>query len=190
MDFNQILQAMLNICNNACDAMPDGGVLSIEASETILDDKYCRNRPGVRPGKYCLVEIRDTGHGFDPLIKEKLFDPFFTTKGQGKGTGLGLSISLGIMQSHKGHIDIENRPGGGATARLYLPAIDPGESLPHDAPKTINGKLLKATILVVDDTPDFLSMLTEILDTEGFKAIPARPSCRRALLGFCCTSGS
>ncbi|MEW6202198.1 MAG: ATP-binding protein [bacterium] len=123
IDFNQMYQALLNISNNACDAMPDGGILTIESGEAFLDDDYCASRPEIKPGKYCLVQVSDTGVGIPEDELQRIFEPFFTTKDKGKGTGLGLSVTFGIIRNHGGHISVHSKPGSGTAVKIFLPLI-------------------------------------------------------------------
>lgn len=122
-DSNQLHQALLNLCANARDAMPNGGRLCLGAENASVDERLARLHPGVQPGPYVVLAVSDTGLGISPEIMGKLFSPFFTTKPFGKGTGLGLSTTLGIVKRHKGFIDLESQVGKGTQFRLYLPAL-------------------------------------------------------------------
>lgn len=172
VDINQIQQAMLNICINAADAMPEGGLLTIETSETALTEKGCNGRPGLEPGKYCIVQISDTGPGIPDNIINKIFEPFFTTKERGKGTGLGLSITHGIIRSHSGHIDASSGDGEGTTMKIYLPATDEAPAHKEDKPLKATTKGTE-TILIVDDDPDLVDMAVEALEIEGYTPLGA-----------------
>jgi signal transduction histidine kinase len=123
-DGTQIKQVLLNLCLNARDAMPTGGEITIRAEEVGVSEALARSQPGLAPGDFVRVAVRDTGTGIPPGILGKIFDPFFTTKGLGKGTGLGLSMVLGIVKSHGGFLTVESRPGQGTTFLLYFPAAE------------------------------------------------------------------
>ena len=125
-DRNQIEQTVMNLVINASEAMPEGGRITIQTRNVVLDDDYCRSFYGVKPGKYAELLIADTGRGMDSSTLEKIFEPFFSTKERGsiRGTGLGLSVVQGIVESHGGHIKVESQPGKGTEFRIYLPAIE------------------------------------------------------------------
>jgi PAS domain S-box-containing protein len=120
-DPSQLLQALLNLCANSRDAMPDGGRITLQANNEIVDEELARANPPAKPGPYVVLSVCDTGHGMTPAIKDRIFDPFFTTKGVGKGTGLGLPTVLGIVRSHGGFVTVETAAGSGSTFRLHLP---------------------------------------------------------------------
>jgi signal transduction histidine kinase len=120
-DPTQLHQVLLNLCVNARDAMPAGGLLSISAENFEADDYYAAMTPGLRAGSYLLLEVSDTGSGIAPDVMDKIFDPFFTTKGIGDGTGLGLSTVLGIVKEYGGTINAEST-GRGTTFRILLPS--------------------------------------------------------------------
>ncbi|MFP5379145.1 MAG: two-component system sensor histidine kinase NtrB, partial [Vicinamibacteria bacterium] len=120
-DRTQLHQVLLNLCVNARDAMPEGGVLSISAKPVIVHAADSGRHPDARPGSYVMVQVEDTGAGMAPSTLDRIFEPFFTTKEPGKGTGLGLPTSLAIVRSHQGFIDVDSTPGRG-TALPCLPA--------------------------------------------------------------------
>ena len=119
-DQTQFHQALLNLCVNARDAMPNGGVITIDA-KTITKSELQNHFPDVKNDLYLCVSVADTGVGIDEEIKKRIFDPFFSTKEIGQGTGLGLSVVYGIMEAHHGFIDVESLPGKGSTFFLYFP---------------------------------------------------------------------
>ena len=115
VDPNQLATALLNLALNARDAMPDGGKLIIETGLVVLDENYARITDDVRPGRYAMIAVSDTGTGIPAGILDKVFDPFFTSKGPGKGTGLGLSMVYGFIKQSAGHIKIYSEEGHGTT---------------------------------------------------------------------------
>ena len=118
-DPNQMMQALLNLCLNARDAMPDGGKLTLKTEA--VDGESLRDLGEATAARYVCIEIADTGIGMDENVRQRIFEPFFTTKETGHGTGLGLSVVYGIVHRHEGFIQVESHPNGGATFRLYLP---------------------------------------------------------------------
>jgi len=131
VDANQLETAIVNLAVNARDAMPSGGVLTIETGNVTLDSAYARRHPDVTPGDYATIAVRDSGTGMSEEVRAKAFDPFFTTKAPGQGTGLGLSQVFGFIKQSRGHVTIDSEPGKGTTVMLYLP--HPGEEAAAEA---------------------------------------------------------
>ena len=123
-DATQLHQVIMNLCVNARDAMPDGGILSISAENFFIDETYVQMHTEAKVGSYISIAVSDTGIGIPPKVLDRIFEPFFTTKEFGKGTGLGLSTALGIVKSHGGFINVYSEVGKGTTFRVYLPAIE------------------------------------------------------------------
>lgn len=147
-DPTSLSQALMNLCTNARDAMPDGGKLIIK---------------GKLEGSRIVVTVSDTGQGLDREAVEKCFDPFFTTKPIGKGTGLGLSTTYGIIKSHEGLISVDSRPNRGATFKIHFPAAAPkGQSKDDDTPIIVRGK--GQCVLVIDDEPEILNAMEGLLN--------------------------
>lgn len=121
-DPTQIHQVLLNLCVNARDAMPVGGILDVSAENVQLDALFVQTQPGAKVGPYVLLKVTDTGFGIPPEVLDKVFDPFFTTKPVRRGTGLGLSTVLGIVRSHGGFVTVHSRVGAGTEFAVYLPA--------------------------------------------------------------------
>lgn len=122
VDAEQLTRALSNLAANASDAMPDGGSLTIEGQNAILDQDNADDGADLLPGRYVLLSLADTGSGMTDRVVERAFEPFFTTRPAGGGTGLGLSLVFGFTRQSGGHISIDSKPGGGTTVRLYLPA--------------------------------------------------------------------
>lgn len=150
VDPNQLATAILNLALNARDAMPEGGKLIIETGSVVLDESYARMHSDVRPGRYAMIAVSDTGTGIPADMLDKVFNPFFTSKGPGKGTGLGLSMVYGFVKQSAGHIMIYSEEGHGTTIKMYLPPAS--DILPATEPAlapVVEGG--HETILVVED---------------------------------------
>lgn len=166
-------QVIINIVMNARDAMVNGGQLLIETCSAKLDDNFCAKHSGLTPGRYCLLEISDTGCGMTPEVLEHLFEPFFTTKAKGKGTGLGLTTTYGIVKQFGGHITVYSEVGRGTTFKIYFPE-SAEESLPGVATRReVPLRRGQETILVVDDESNIVSMIRKVLSDLGYSVITA-----------------
>jgi nitrogen-specific signal transduction histidine kinase len=173
-DPNQLEQIILNLSNNATDAMPQGGRLVIQTENETLDQTYCQQHLGVEPGEYICFSISDTGHGMEPEIISKIFDPFFTTKEVGQGSGLGLSIVYGIVQAHGGHLSCYSEADMGTTFKIHFPVADVHAVEPRREEqdiKTYRGG--HETVLVVDDEDVILEVVKEALQFYGYKVLAA-----------------
>jgi signal transduction histidine kinase/FixJ family two-component response regulator len=152
IDPSQLTNAILNLALNARDAMPDGGKLTIETSNVILDDSYAGIHSEVTAGPYVLIAVTDSGHGIPAGILENVFEPFFTTKDVGKGSGLGLSMVYGFVKQSNGHIKIYSEDGHGTTVRIYLPqAIGLARPITDESASNSILEGGDETILVVED---------------------------------------
>ena len=173
-DPTQLHQVLLNLCVNARDAMPAGGLLTIGARNAELAEGDPLLPPQGVPGRYVELSVADSGQGIPADIRQRIFDPFFTTKELGKGTGLGLSTVMGIVRSHGGWVGVESEPGHGALFRVYLPATatDLGQSTPPEdgAAQEGHGRL----ILLVDDEPSVRTAMGYALESAGYRVLPAR----------------
>jgi signal transduction histidine kinase len=174
VDPGQLEQALLNLAINARDAMPEGGRLILETSNTQLDESYAAEHVEVVPGDYVLLAVSDSGSGMTPEIQEQIFDPFFTTKEVGKGTGLGLSMVFGFVKQSGGHIAVYSEPGEGTTFKLYLPrsgaeAAAPLAAVTAAAPLGKPGE----TVLVVEDDADLRNLVEVMLEDLGYAAFMA-----------------
>ena len=151
IDPSQLSTAILNLALNARDAMPDGGKLTLETKNVVLDEDYARLNNDVKPGNYVMIAVSDTGQGIPPALMDKVFEPFFTTKDAGKGSGLGLSMVYGFVKQSNGHVKIYSEPDHGTTVKLYLPRAAEAPVLPvadTGRPAVARGD---ETILVVED---------------------------------------
>ena len=174
VDDNQLENALLNLCINARDAMPDGGRITIETGNKWLDRRAADER-GMEPGQYVCVCVSDTGVGMDKTIQERVFDPFFTTKPMGEGTGLGLSMVYGFARQSHGHVRIYSEVGQGTMVCIYLPRHFGEEA----APETDVHAVLPApaaageTVLVVDDEPTVRMLIVDALQELGYACAEA-----------------
>lgn len=183
-DESQLQQSLINICLNARDAMPSGGVLRIVTSNQTLSRDFLSKQRGLKEGDFVRITLTDTGTGMTQEVQSRVFEPFFTTKEPGRGTGLGLSMVYGIIQNHGGLVDFKSEPGQGTTFELFLPAI-PGvvieEVLPF-SPKKVPAKGSE-TILIIDDEPIIRQLGADILEDVGYKVLLA--SCGEEALQRC-----
>ncbi|HZA54300.1 MAG TPA: ATP-binding protein [Candidatus Udaeobacter sp.] len=124
-DPNQIAQALLNLCVNARDAMPNGGRLTLKTA--IVDRHRLQDFDAAKADHYVCIEVTDTGSGMDEDVQKRIFEPFFTTKGIGQGTGLGLAVVYGIVKNHNGTIQLKSKLGNGTSFYLYLPVVASGD---------------------------------------------------------------
>jgi PAS domain S-box-containing protein len=174
VDPNQLENALLNLCINARDAMPDGGRLTIETANKWLDDHAARERE-LPPGQYVSLCATDTGTGMTPEVAARAFDPFFTTKPLGQGTGLGLSMIYGFVRQSGGQVRIYSEPGQGTTMCLYLPRylgeVEDGRALPGRGEADYGGH--GETVLVIDDEASVRMLIVDILEDAGYAAIEA-----------------
>jgi nitrogen-specific signal transduction histidine kinase len=172
-DRTQVHQTLLNLCVNARDAMPDGGLITIN-TEQVPAAELRRRFAEARAHHYVRISVSDTGTGMDDVTRQRIFEPFYTTKPTGKGTGLGLAVVDGIMRSHQGFIDVRSAIGFGTTFFLYFP-LDMSrnkisEEVTEQAAIPAGGK---ETILVVEDEEELLALIRTLLESAGYCVIPA-----------------
>ena len=173
VDPTQLTTALLNLAINARDAMPDGGKLTLETKNVVLDDSHAGVNRDVQPGNYVMIAVSDTGNGIPEAILDRVFEPFFSTKAAGKGTGLGLSMVYGFVKQSSGHIKIDSEDGHGTTITIYLPRSRmPSEQATATAlePSIEGGS---ETVLVVEDDPLVLTYVTARLKNLGYRILPA-----------------
>jgi CheY-like chemotaxis protein len=172
-DPTQIHQVLMNLCVNARDAMPAGGVLTIRAENTNLDEHYARMNLEASAGRYVAINIEDTGAGMPPEVTGRIFEPFFTTKEVGKGTGLGLSTALTIIKSHGGFINVYSELGKGTQFTVYLPALDTESGGQSEQVETELPLGRGELVLVVDDEESIREITRGTLETFGYRVVVA-----------------
>ena len=171
-DITQLHQVIMNLCVNARDAMPYGGVLSITASNFFVDKNYVQMHTDAKVGSYIVITVSDTGTGIPPKIMDRIFEPFFTTKEHGKGTGLGLSTALAIVKSHDGFINVYSEVRKGTAFSIYLPAIRTEiHEVVEQQLELLAGK--GEWILVAEDEESIRDVTFSILEKSGYKVLMA-----------------
>jgi signal transduction histidine kinase/CheY-like chemotaxis protein len=172
-DKSQLHQVLLNLCVNARDAMADGGTLTL-ATSIIPGTELTEMFSGVTADSYACIRVRDTGIGMTRQVKSHIFEPFFTTKERSKGTGLGLSVVYGVVNNHRGFVQVESEPGAGTSFLIYLP-------VKHLAAEQLGGDRtggprqdIPQTILLVEDEEMLRELGVSILESEGFRVIAAK----------------
>jgi two-component system cell cycle sensor histidine kinase/response regulator CckA len=169
-----IEMVILNLAVNSRDAMPQGGRLSIRASELEITAESGHPNSKARPGKFACMQVDDNGGGIAPEVLPHLFEPFYTTKGVGKGTGLGLASVYGVVEQHAGWIEVESPPGRGATFKIFLPISapkKPGTGSP--TPFATEDSKGHETILLVEDEPALRRLAATVLRRQGYRVYDA-----------------
>jgi two-component system, cell cycle sensor histidine kinase and response regulator CckA len=180
VDSNEIQRVIMNLVNNARDAMPKGGSISIETANAFLHEERFPNLLNAISGEYAVLDISDTGVGMDTETMAHIFEPFFTTKQNGKGTGLGLASVHGIVSQSGGFIKTASAPGKGTRFRIYLPAAAGQATAPPTALRTKIRATRSETVLLVEDSQELRTVLKEMLEASGLNVI-AFPTAEGAL---------
>jgi len=171
-DPGQVEQVLMNLVINARDAMPKGGILTIETCNLELDQNYASRHIEVKSGPYVMLAVSDNGSGMDEATRARLFEPFFTTKGAGKGTGLGLSTVFGIVKQSGGSVQVYSEPGRGTSVKVFLPRVD--RPVPFES--EIQRKVVRRgheTILLVEDDDMVRNLVRETLERDGYTVLDA-----------------
>jgi hypothetical protein len=171
-DPGQIEQVVMNLAVNARDAMPRGGILTIETCNVELDERFLPKHIVVKPGKFVSLVVSDNGSGMDAETRAHLFEPFFTTKAQGQGTGLGMATVFRIVKQSGGGMEVYSEPGKGTSVKVYLPRIDQPAQPETESPlaAVMRGS---ETILLVEDEEQVRNLVRETLRREGYKVLDA-----------------
>lgn len=175
-DPGQLEQILVNLVVNARDAMPQGGRISIETSNSELDETYTSEHAPVIPGRYIMLAVSDTGVGMNRDTREHAFDPFFTTKEAGKGTGLGLATVYGIVKQSGGYVWIYSEPGEGTTLKLYFPEVSSAAAFKSGEYRAVPNERARGseTILLVEDEEAVRGLTSRILSKQGYRVIAAQ----------------
>ncbi len=174
VDPTQMEQVIINLAVNARDAMPDGGRLTIEAINIMLDDDYVARHVGTKPGEYVLLAVTDTGHGMSQEVQSRIFEPFFTTKKVGKGTGLGLATVFGIIKQNEGHISVSSVEGAGTTFKIYFPRTEKFALVSTRPEAKTELHAGNKTILLVEDNSEVRSLIRQVLQKQGYALLEAQ----------------
>jgi PAS domain S-box-containing protein len=178
-DPGQLEQVVMNLAVNAQQAMPGGGVVTLELADVQVDEER-RPRPEVAPGAWVRLSVSDTGAGMDQAVLERVFEPFFTTRKMGEGTGLGLSIVHGIVSQHRGHVFATSTPGQGSTFHVFLPRATAGETPSPRPPAPAPARVGSGTILLAEDEEGVRSVAVRVLERIGYRVLAA-PDATRCL---------
>lgn len=172
----QLHQVVLNLCVNARDAMPNGGVLRLHAENRRLEPDEAKALGDARPGNFVVIEVTDSGTGIPASVLPRIWEPFFTTKGEGKGTGLGLATVRGIVASHNGFVTLDTAEGKGTTFRVFLPSTEQEKQAQKGSSGSLHPFLARGQgelVLVVDDEPTIRDLVVMILSRFGYRVLTA-----------------
>jgi PAS domain S-box-containing protein len=175
-DPSQIEQILMNLAANARDAMPRGGKIVVETANVAVDEVNAGEGnagqyPSMRPGRYVLLSVSDTGTGMDPAIQSRIFEPFFTTKPFGQGTGLGLSTVFSIVERSGGAISVHSQPGAGATFKIFFPQAERAVEAAVRPPRAEAAHGEAETILLVDDAGSLRKLIRRLLEEAGYTVL-------------------
>ncbi len=170
-DKTQLEQVLMNLVINARDALPTGGDVIIKTRNVYFKKEFYIGNEHVKPGRYTMLSVRDTGEGMSENVRESIFEPFFSTKEVGKGTGMGLSTVHGVVKQHSGYITVYSKIGEGTVFKVYIPVTD--KELEAETTIKTNDLTGNETILVVDDEPLLRSLVVEMLDPLGYRILVA-----------------
>ncbi len=173
VDSGQIEQAIINLATNARDAMPKGGLLTIETGLQDVDAAFVKAHGYGQAGRYAVITVSDTGLGMNEELQQKIFEPFFTTKETGKGTGLGMAIVYGIVKQHNGFINLYSEPGKGTTFRIYLPLLAQEAASNQEQVVIPPPRGGSETILVAEDDPAVRKLVVTMLTSYGYEVLQA-----------------
>ena len=170
----EIEQVLINLAVNGRDAMTNGGRLRMVASTVTVDETWAARNPEAIPGSYVCLSVIDQGTGMDEATRKRIFEPFFTTKAPGKGTGMGLASVFGIIQKHRGWIEVDTALGKGSTFRVYLPvSLKAAKKTGGGTVETVAGKA-GATVLLVEDEAELRALAHRILTRNGYTVLEAQ----------------
>ncbi|MCH8939338.1 MAG: response regulator [Gemmatimonadetes bacterium] len=172
-DPGAVEQIVINLATNARDAMPNGGILRLEARHARLDASHRAQHGWGNPGQYVRLSATDSGTGMDEEVMAKIFEPFFTTKEAGHGTGLGMPMVYGLMKQHGGFVDVQSELGKGTTVQVYFPATTERVTLPMPAEQTEDVTGGTETILLVEDEEPVRRAAKRVLERFGYKVLLA-----------------
>lgn len=172
-DPGQIGQVLMNLVVNARDAMPAGGSVEVRTRLGIVSEADLAAHAHLEPGRYCVIEVADTGHGMTEEERARVFEPFFTTKDAGQGTGLGMAVVYGIVKQSGGHIAIESAPGAGTTVRVYLPPVEESVDAGREDRPAEAGAGGSEVVLLVEDNETVRTLAEDVLRERGYVVITA-----------------
>ncbi|HZI95343.1 MAG TPA: ATP-binding protein, partial [Patescibacteria group bacterium] len=173
LDSGQLEQALINLAVNARDAMPDGGKLTIQTANSVVDESHSRELVDVPAGHYVTLSVADTGYGMDEETRTRMFEPFFSTKAVGKGTGLGLSTVYGIVHQSGGCIWVQSEPGKGTLFKVHLPYLEALAESPRTEIMTAEGACGTETVLLVEDEEAVRTISQTALAEKGYRVLAA-----------------